>query len=90
MTLSYQPTAQGTLLALDHQGPAARDALWTVAPGFYLNQFGHEYFYLTGMFTLMTKHLWDNPLLNTPDFVVDVLDELRQELTDRLATELID
>lgn len=69
-----------------------RVCLERVAPGFYLDAMGSEYFYLTGMLAFVTKRLWDNPHLhlNTAAFVAETLENLRRELNERLCTELMD
>lgn len=61
-----------------------------VASGYYLDAMGREYFYLSGLLAWVTKRLWDNPRLNTPALVVDVLEDIRRELNGRLCTELMD
>ena len=51
-----------------------------VAAGFYVDATGRHYFYLTGMYSLVTDRILEFPFLNTPSFVTNVLDGLRQEL----------
>lgn len=71
-------------------GLAADRELKRVAPGFYVDGFGLEYFYLTGLYARMTNRLLENPALNTPAFVTEVLYELRSALQDMDCTELMD
>jgi len=61
-----------------------------VAAGFYVDADGHQYFYLTGMYSLVTDRILEFPFLNTPAFVSNVLDGLRQELEKMQCTELMD
>lgn len=61
-----------------------------VAAGFYVDAAGHQYFYLTGMYALVTDRILAFPFLNTPSFVTNVLDGLRQELEKMKCTELMD
>jgi len=61
-----------------------------LTPGFYVDSLGGEYFYLTGLYGYVVKRLLDGPGLNTPAFVVGVLEELRRQLTDRYCVELTD
>jgi hypothetical protein len=48
------------------------------APGLYVDDRGTEYFYLTDMFVCVSQRMVQNPILYTPAFIVDVLDELRE------------
>jgi hypothetical protein len=65
------------------------DELRRIAPGFYLDLLGGGYFYLTGMYASFS-HLLDNPRLNTPAFVTEVLEELRRSMEDVYWVELMD
>jgi hypothetical protein len=69
-------------------GPAAR--LERVAPGYYVDGYGEEYFYLTGIYPTLTERITGDPVLNTPRFIAGLLDELRSALQDRLYVELMD
>ncbi len=66
------------------------DGLERIVPGFYVDDAGGEYFYLTGLYVCMTHRLLENPLLNTPAFVAEVLHELRAALKNMDCTELMD
>jgi len=66
------------------------DELRRIAPGFYVDLLGGGYFYLTGMFAAISIYLLDEPRLNTPAFVVEVLEELRNSLEDVHWIELTD
>lgn len=61
-----------------------------IAPGYYLDPGGRQYFYLTGIYALLTKRITENPVLNSPAFIAGVLDELRQALQDERCVELMD
>jgi hypothetical protein len=61
-----------------------------VAPGYYVDSYGGEYFYLTGIYPLVTKRITGDPVLNTPRFIAGLLDELRCALEDRYFVELMD
>lgn len=61
-----------------------------VAAGFYVDGRGRQYFYLTGMYSLVTDTILEVPYLNNPSFVSSVLDGLRQELEKMKCTELMD
>jgi hypothetical protein len=61
-----------------------------IRPGFYVDGLGGEYFYLTGMYASVSKRLLEKPALNTPAFVVDVLEELRRSLESIYCIELMD
>jgi len=64
--------------------------LQQVGPGFYIDEGGTEYFYLTGLYISVGHRLLRDPLLNTPAFVSDVLCELRCVLEKFCCTELMD
>ena len=66
------------------------DELRQLAPGFYIDLLGGEYFYLTGMFASISVYLLENPRLNTPVIVAEVLEELRRSLEDVYWIELMD
>jgi hypothetical protein len=68
--------------------PATR--LERVKPGYYVDGYGEEYFYLTGIYPTLTERITGDPVLNTPRFIVALLDELRCALQDRLYVELMD
>lgn len=68
----------------------AAPCLERVAPGYYIDSRGREYFYLTGLYPLLTKHLTPELHLKTPVFLVEVLDELRSALKGRYYMELMD
>jgi hypothetical protein len=71
--------------------PAAPGSgLAMIQPGFYVDEAGHEYFYLTGLYALVTDRILENPFLNTPSFVTAVLDGLREELEKMNCKELMD
>ena len=61
-----------------------------VGPGFYLDGRGAEYFYLTGMYPCVLKHLSGEPAFLTPGFIVAVLDDLRTALVETRCVELMD
>lgn len=69
--------------------PTGRNLRQT-APGLYVDEAGAQYFYLTGMYSVIERCIGRNPLLNSPGFMVDVLGELRTELRDMCRTELLD
>lgn len=66
------------------------EELTQTAPGLYVDEIGVEYFYLTGMYAVVMKCLGRHPLLNTPEFVVDILRQLRAELLATCSMELLD
>jgi len=66
------------------------DELRRLAPGFYVDLLGGGYFYLTGIYASINKLLLENPRVNTPAFVTDVLEELRRSLEDICWIELMD
>jgi hypothetical protein len=66
------------------------NGLEQIASGFYVDATGQHYFYLTGMYSLVTDRILEFPFLNTPSFVTNVLDGLRQELEKMKCTELMD
>ncbi len=78
-----------TLDARQHEWAIGRD-LRQVAPGFYVDETGTEYFYLTALCPCVAQRLLKNPLLNTATFVSDVLYELRCALENLYYTELMD
>ena len=61
-----------------------------VGPGYYVDSLGSEYFYLTGMYPCVLKHLDNRPAFLTDAFIVAVLDDLRTTLKDRYCEELMD
>jgi hypothetical protein len=61
-----------------------------VAPGYYVDSYGGEYFYLTGIYAMLTERITGDPVLNTPRFVVTLFSELRCALKDRYFVELMD
>lgn len=61
-----------------------------VGPGFYLDSLGAEYFYLTGMYPCVLKHLSGQPAFLTAGFIVAVLDDLRAALMESRCEELMD
>jgi hypothetical protein len=60
------------------------------APGLYVDEAGAQYFYLTGMYSVIAQCIGRNPLLYTPAFMVNVLGDLRIELRDMYRIELLD
>jgi hypothetical protein len=77
--------------------PNARQHNWVtgrglrqVTPGFYVDEIGWEYFYLTGIYSKFAARILCKPMLNTPAFVSSVLDELRSEFEAFCCTELMD
>lgn len=64
--------------------------LTRTAPGLYVDETGAEYFYLTGMYPVIAQCLGQNHLLNTPASLVDILGELRTELSNVCRVELVD
>jgi hypothetical protein len=71
-------------------GWATGFCLRQVAPGFYVDEIGIDYFYLTALYPSIAHRLLKNPLLNTPAFVSDVLSELRCQLEHVYCMELMD
>lgn len=61
-----------------------------VGPGYYVDSRGSEYFYLTGMYPCVLRHLPAHPPFRAPGFIVAVLDDLRTTLQGRLCEELMD
>jgi hypothetical protein len=61
-----------------------------VGPGFYVDSLGSEYFYLTGMYPCLLKHLGERPAFLNSSFIVAVLDDLRSTLRERYCEELMD
>ncbi len=78
-----------TLNARQYEWATSRD-LRQVAPGLYVDGLGTEYFYLAGLYPQVAQRLLENPLLNTPVFVSDVLCELRCTLGNLYCIELMD
>lgn len=78
-----------TLNAPQYEWATGRN-LRQVGPGFYVDGLGAEYFYLTGLYPQVAQRLLENPLLNTPVFVSDVLCELRYALGNLHCIELTD
>jgi hypothetical protein len=66
------------------------DQLQRLSPGFYVDLLGGGYFYLTGMYASISRLLLQHPRLNTPAFVVEVMQDLRQSLEDVYWIELTD
>lgn len=66
------------------------DELRPLAPGFYVDLLGGGYFYLTGIFPSVSIYLLEHPRLNSPAFVTDLLEELRNSLEDLYWIELMD
>lgn len=73
-----------------HHDVPAGGALTKVAPGLYIDETGAEYFYLSGLYPCVAQQLAENPLLNTPGFVVDILGEIRTALAESCRLELLD
>lgn len=61
-----------------------------VSPGFYVDEIGWEYFYLTGVYSKFAHNLINKPLLNTPALISRVLEAVRTELDNFCCTELMD
>lgn len=61
-----------------------------VGPGYYVDNLGAKYFYLTGMYPCVLKHLGKQPAFLTSGFIVAVLDDLRTALQERYCEELMD
>lgn len=61
-----------------------------VTPGFYIDEIGWEYFYLTGIYSSIAHRLVNKPMLNTPALVSRLLCDLRCELENIWCTELMD
>jgi hypothetical protein len=72
------------------KGVPPASGLERVAPGLYVDDLGVEYFYLTGIYASVARHVLNRPLLNTPAFIANVLGELRYALQDRSCLELTD
>lgn len=66
--MNYQAAPESPTCGLDRDRLAIYSRLRMVAPGFYMDPLGGEYFYLTGLFACMTTRLRDNPLVNTLEF----------------------
>ena len=66
------------------------DELQRLGPGYYVDPLGGGYFYLTGIYASISLYLIENPLLNTPAFVAEVLEELRKSLEAGYWIELMD
>ena len=77
-------------LSAPRQAVPPTGGLDRVAPGYYVDTCGAEYFYLTGLYPNVMKRILENPVLNTPSFIVRVLDELRCALQERYCMELMD
>lgn len=73
----------------EHSRPTG-DGLRRVSPGFYVDLSGGQYFYLTGLYHLITQRLLEEELLNPAALVVEVFDELRRVLLDLHCAELLD
>jgi hypothetical protein len=69
--------------------PTGRHLIQT-APRLYIDEAGAQYFYLTGMYSVIVLSLCGNPRLNTPESMVSILGELRMELCDMYRIELLD
>jgi hypothetical protein len=78
-----------TLNAPQHAWVTGR-SLRQVTPGFYVDEIGSEYFYLTGLYSKFAHKLLNKPLLNTPALISEVLYDLRCELETFCCTELMD
>jgi hypothetical protein len=74
--------------ARQHQSPTID--LERVAPGFYVDAFGFEYFYLTGIYPSIAQRLLSDPFINSPALVSDIFRELRLALQERCCMELMD
>lgn len=61
-----------------------------ITQGFYVDEIGWEYFYLTGLYSKVAHRILNKPMLNTPAFIANVLYELRCELENVWCTELMD
>ena len=61
-----------------------------VTPGFYVDEIGWEYFYLTGLYSRVATQIVNKPMLNSPAFISNVLYDLRCELEGFFCTELMD
>lgn len=77
------------MLGTPEGGVKPGHGLERVGPGFYVDNLGSEYFYLTGMYPCLLRHL-NGPLLRTTGFIVAVLDDLRSTLRERYCEELMD
>jgi len=78
------------MLRAKYHGLFNSDELRPLAPGFYVDLLGGGYFYLTGMYASFSTYLLEKPGLNTPECVVEILEELRQSLEDVYWVELTD
>jgi hypothetical protein len=61
-----------------------------VGPGFYVDNLGSEYFYLTGMYPCLLKHLPRQQPFRAAGFIAAVLEDLRTTLQGRYCEELMD
>ena len=66
------------------------EELQRLAPGYYVDPLGGGFFYLTGIYASISVYLLQNPRLNTPAFLAEVLEELRSSLEDQYWIELMD
>ncbi len=66
------------------------EGLARIKPGLYVDNTGRKYFYLTGVYDLVTDRLLERPSLNTPEFVSTVLNGVRAELEKDKCTEWMD
>ncbi len=78
------------MLETPRKGAPPGRCLEKVASGFYVDSLGSEYFYLTGMYPSVLKHLGRSPAFLTTGFIVAVLDDLRTTLRERYCEELMD
>jgi hypothetical protein len=78
-----------TLNARQYERATGGD-LRQVTPGFYVDEIGMEYFYLPGLYPRLANRLLENPLLDTPAFVSELLCELRGRLENWFCVELMD
>lgn len=72
------------------QGWVTGRGLRRVTPGFYVDEIGWEYFYLTGLYSKFAPRILNKPMLNSPAFIANVLYDLRCELETLCCTELMD
>ena len=78
------------MLRSKYQDLFSSDELQRFAPGLYVDLLGGGYFYLSGMFGAINKHVFGKNLMNSPAFLTDVLEELRRSLEDMYWIELTD
>ena len=78
------------MLRSKYQDLFSSDELQRFAPGLYVDLLGGGYFYLSGMFGAINKHVFGKNLMNSPAFLTDVLEELRRSLEEMYWIELTD